>query len=112
MIGIRLRTKKYKTELERQFDSWIYTASPLNALASTHPLIAKIEVRREQLPRLGRLGREAVGYIEAHQRPFVEWTETETAFLKIAGNHADLTDFVVLAPLNELVEASGNSIQR
>ena len=99
--------ESYRRQLEETFRSWINTAPTLDALAATRPLIAEVKVRREELPRLGLLGLEAMGYVEAHSTPSTEWIDAQTALLKKAGEHVELTDFVVLGPLSELV--SGHS---
>jgi hexosaminidase len=95
-----------KEKLESTFHSWIKTSPALDALAMSHPLIAEVSVRREELPNLGLLGLQAMGYIEAHRAPPPEWIATKRALLNRAGEHTELVDFVVLTPLGDLVTAA------
>lgn len=97
----------HKEQLERTFRSWIVASPELDGLAAANPLISEIRVRREELPELGLLGLQGMGYLESHRPPPEEWIATQKALLRRAGEHTELVDFVVLEPLEELVTAAG-----
>ncbi|RXS94280.1 beta-N-acetylhexosaminidase [Silvibacterium dinghuense] len=90
--------------LESLFQSWVSSRPALDQLAVDHPFIAEMQQRREQLPRLGLLGLESLGYIEAKQHPSAAWLDQQKQLLSDAGKHVELTDFVVLDPLNALLD--------
>jgi len=92
-----------KRQLEQIFHSWIDAAPALTELATTRPLVRQMSVRIDQLPRLGSLGLEALGYIESQQKPPAAWTTTQQSLLKASAKHVELTDFVVLSPLSDLL---------
>jgi hexosaminidase len=96
----------HKEQLEHTFRSWIETSPELDTLAATDPLIAEVNIRREELPDLGFLGLQGMGYIEAHRVPPPDWTAAQRALLKKAAEHKELVDFVVLEPLGDLVTAT------
>jgi hexosaminidase len=93
-------------QLEQIFRSWIATAPELEQLGKEHPLVAEISPRSEQLARLGLLGMEAIGDIEAHRAASPDWVNAENALLTESAGHVALTDFVVLGPLHDLVAAA------
>jgi len=93
-----------KRQLEQIFHSWIDAAPALTELATTRPLVRQMSVRIEQLPRLGSLGLEALGYIESQQKPPTTWTATQRSLLATSAKHVELTDFVVLSPLSDLLD--------
>jgi hexosaminidase len=96
----------HRGQLERTFRSWITNASEIDALAATDPLIGEVSARRKELPELGLLGLQGLGYIEAHRAPPSDWIAAEVALLKRAAEHTELVDFVVLEPLSSLVMAT------
>jgi hexosaminidase len=93
-----------KRQLEALFHSWIDAAPALNELATTRPLVRQMNVRIDELPRLGTLGIEALGYIESQQKPPAAWTTTQRSLLASSAKHLELTDFVVLSPLTGLLD--------
>ena len=95
-----------REEMEVTFRSWVGTVPALDELASRQPLVAEMAVRREELPRLGLLGLEAMGLIEAGRKAGPEWVVGQRALLARAGEHVELVDFVVLDSLKELVDAA------
>jgi hexosaminidase len=93
-------------QLEQTFHTWIATTPALDAIAQTNPLIAEVSLRRQELPRLGLLGLQAIGYLEAKSAPTPAWTATQNDLLQQAAVHKELVDFVVLPPLQELLKAA------
>ena len=98
--------EEHKMQLERIFRSWMDTAPALEQFGKEHPLVAEMSLRYEQLPRLGLLGMEPIGDIDAHRAASSEWVTAQNALLTEAGEHVALTDFVVLVPLKDLVAAA------
>jgi hexosaminidase len=95
-----------RLQLEGLFQSWIETRPALDELARSHPLVDGVKVRREQLPELGLLGVQSLGYIEGHSSPDAAWVKTQTELLKTAAEHREIVDFVVLPSLQRLVDAT------
>jgi hypothetical protein len=95
-----------RKDIERILHTWIDTASALAQLQKEHPLLREVNIRCEQLPRLGLLGIEAIGAIEARSAASPEWVNAEAALISEAAQHTGLTDFVVLPPLRDLLEAA------
>jgi hexosaminidase len=93
----------HKRELGQLFHSWIDAAPALNELATTRPLVRQMSVRIDELPRLGSLGLEALAYIESQQKPPAAWAAAQRTLLEASAKHVELTDFVVLPPLNDLL---------
>jgi hexosaminidase len=93
-----------KRQLEKLFHSWIDAGPALAALANTHPLVQQMSVRIDQFSKLGALGLDALGYIESQQKPAATWTATQRSLLQTSARHVELTDFVVLSPLGDLLD--------
>jgi hexosaminidase len=106
--GSRAEHEIHKMQLERLFHAWINTAPTLEQQGEDHPLVAEMRMRYEQLPRLGMLGIEAIGMIEAHRAASPEWSAAQTTLITEAAEHVALTDFVVLGPLKDLVAAAAH----
>jgi hexosaminidase len=95
-----------RQQLESLFQSWIDSGPRLDSLAADNPRLRQLAERRVQLVKLGTLGVQALKAIDSHKAPSTAWTEEQNALLKEAGSHAELTDFVVLPPLQQLLEAA------
>jgi hexosaminidase len=96
----------HKEQLEVIFRSWIAVSPELDELAATRPLLAETNERRKELPRLGLLGLQSLGYIEANAAPPPDWTAAEKELLKNAADHTEMVDFVVLTPLKKLFDTA------
>jgi hexosaminidase len=96
-----------RQQLESLFQSWIDSGPRLDSLAADNPRLRQLSERRVQLVKLGTLGVQALKAIDSHKAPSAAWIEQQNALLKEAGSHAELTDFVVLPPLQQLLEAAG-----
>jgi hexosaminidase len=96
----------HKEQLEVIFRSWIAVSPELDELAATRPLLAETRERRNQLPRLGLLGLQSLGYIEANAAPPPGWTAAEKELLQNAADHTGMVDFVVLTPLKKLFDTA------
>lgn len=95
-----------RDEMAALFGSWIQSAPAIDAIAAQHPLVNEVALRRQQLPRLGRLGLDAMTAFETKQKPAGGWHDTQAALLKQAGDHSELVDFVILPPLQQLIDAA------
>jgi hexosaminidase len=94
-------------QLQTLFQSWIASGPTLDALAPRHPKLNQLTLRRSELPKLGQLGLQALASIESHTASTAAWTDEQNALLKTAVDHSELTDFVVLPPLQQLVDTAG-----
>ena len=75
-------------------------------MAAQDPRLNQLALRRAQLPRLGLLGIQSLGYIDSHAAPSTAWVEEQNTLLTAAAQHSELTDFVVLPQLQQLLEAA------
>jgi hexosaminidase len=96
-----------RQELERLFQSWIAVGPALDTIAAQHPKLNQLSLRRAQLPRLGQLGIQSLNSIDSHKAPGTAWIEEQNTLLKTAADHSELTDFVVLPPLQQLLDTAG-----
>jgi hexosaminidase len=103
---LQSRDAAKKDALMAIFHRWIDTGPALDALAKDHPLVAKFPVRREQLPRMGKLGLAALSYLDAKHAAPADWVAAQKTFLTEAARHTELVDFAVLKPLGSLVDAA------
>jgi hexosaminidase len=93
-------------ELQNLFQSWIDSGPTLDRLAVQHPKLNQLSLRRTQLRQLGALGNRCLDSFDSHTAPGGEWIEDQTTLLKAAADHSELTDFVILPPLQELLDAA------
>ncbi|NYF50238.1 beta-N-acetylhexosaminidase [Tunturiibacter gelidoferens] len=94
-------------QLQILFQSWIASGPALDALAPEHPKLNQLTLRRTQLTQLGQLGIQSLASIESHTPPTTTWIEAQNTLLKTAADHSELTDFVILLPLQQLVDTAG-----
>ena len=94
-------------QLQTLFQSWIAYGPTLDALAPEHPKLNQLSLRRSQLVQLGQLGIQSLTSIESHTPPASTWIEAQNTLLKTSADHSELTDFVILPPLQQLVEVAG-----
>ena len=116
--GFRLLVERYlqssspaehaaaRQQLERLFRSWIEAAPALDLIAAGHPKLEQLSLRRSQLPRLGLLGIQSLDFIDSHKAPSAAWTGEQATLLKTAADHSELTDFVIIPPLQQLLDAA------
>jgi hexosaminidase len=97
-----------RQQLDSLFRSWIASGPALDGIAAQHPKLAQLSLRRKQLTQLGTLGMQALDFIDAKKAPDTAWIAEESALLKASADHSELTDFVILPPLQQLVEAAGS----
>ena len=64
------------------------------------------ELQWDQLPRLGLLGIQSLDFIDSHKAPSAAWTGEQATLLKTAADHSELTDFVIIPPLQQLLDAA------
>jgi hexosaminidase len=95
-----------RQQLERLFRSWIEAAPALDLIAAGHPKLEQLSLRRSQLPRLGLLGIQSLDFIDSHKAPSAAWTGEQATLLKTAADHSELTDFVIIPPLQQLLDAA------
>jgi hexosaminidase len=96
-----------RQQLETLFQSWIATGPTLDNIAAQHPKLSQLSLRRVQLPRLGALGIQCLDSIDSQSARGPAWLEEQSTLLKEAADHSELTDFVVLPPLQQLLDAAG-----
>jgi hexosaminidase len=117
--GLRLLVERYlqssspaehaaaRQQLESLFRSWIDAGPALDLIATEHPKLEQLSLRRAQLSRLGSLGIQSLDFIDSHKAPSAAWTGEQGTLLKAAADHSELTDFVILPPLQQLLDATG-----
>jgi len=96
-----------RQQLANLFQSWIATGPVLDSLAAEQPKLNQLSLRRAQLPKLGQLGIQSIDSIDSHTAPASAWVEEQSTLLKAAAEHSELTNFVILPPLQQLFETAG-----
>jgi hexosaminidase len=92
--------------LDTLFHTWIAAAPALNQLEANSPVLQEATVHIAALPNLGSVGVEALSYLQTRKAPPAGWLEAQQSILRDADKPQELVDFVVLAPLQKLVEAA------
>jgi hexosaminidase len=93
-------------QLENLFQSWIASGPALDNIAAQHPKLSQLSLRRVQLPQLGALGMQCLDSIDSQSARGSAWLEEQSTLLKAAADHSELTDFVILPPLQQLLDAA------
>jgi hexosaminidase len=93
-------------QLENLFQSWIASGPALDNIAAQHPKLSQLSLRRVQLPQLGALGMQCLDSIDSQSVRSTAWLEEQGTLLKAAADHSELTDFVILPPLQQLLDAA------
>jgi hexosaminidase len=93
--------------LDTLFHSWVAAAPALDKLAAAAPLLQEASVHIAAFPKLGSMGIEALLYLRKGAAPPAGWLDEQKAILRSADKRSELVDFVVLGPLEKLVEAAG-----
>ncbi len=91
--------------LNNIFNSWVAAAPGLDRLQAGSPLLQEASVHIAAFPKLGSMGVEAVGYLRSGKTASAEWKNAQEAILKNAVKPSELVEFVVLKPLQALVDA-------
>jgi hexosaminidase len=94
--------------LDSLFHSWVASAPTLDRLRADSPLLQEASTHIEALPKLGSMGIQALAYLRSGSAPPPGWRDAQATILHDAVKPSELVDFVVLAPLQELVEAASS----
>ena len=93
-------------KLDALFHSWVAAAPALDKLAANSPLLQEASAHIAAWPKLGSMGIEALSYLRSGTAPPAGWQDAQSAILRDADTPSELVDFVVLAPLKNLVAAA------
>ncbi|HEV2485940.1 MAG TPA: beta-N-acetylhexosaminidase [Terracidiphilus sp.] len=104
--GDRASAEQSIARLDALFHSWIAAAPVLDKLEANSPLLQEASVHIAAWPKLGSMGIEALSYLRSGTAPPAGWQDAQTAILHDADKPSELVDFVVLKPLQTLVEAA------
>ena len=108
LVGAAIRRDAASIErLDTLFHSWVATAPALDKMAAGSPLLQEASVHIAAFPKLGSMGIEALAYLREGAAPPPGWMDAQKAILRSADKRSELVDFVVLGPLEKLVEAAG-----
>jgi hexosaminidase len=108
-IGGGVNTQRHAADreaLEKTFHEWVSAAQVLDAQANHEPRLAAIALRRRQWVELATSGLDAIGFIESGQHAPEAWVTSRKALLQQSGQPQELVDFVVLGPMEQLVQAA------
>ena len=97
--------------LDTLFNSWITASPALEKLEANSPLLQGASVHIAAFPKLGSMGIEALSYLHSGAAPPAGWQDAQKAILLEAVKQSELVDFVVLAPLQNLVAAAAQRSQ-
>jgi hexosaminidase len=93
-------------QLQSIFSYWVDAALALENLSVHAPLLRVESVRISQWPRLGQIGLDALSYLNSRNAPPAGWQAAQTVVIEEAAKPQKLVDFVVLPPLQKLVDAA------
>jgi hexosaminidase len=99
------------SRLDALFNSWVTAAPALEKLEANSPILQEASAHIAAWPKLGSMGIEALSYLRSGSAPPPGWQDAQNAILHDAVNPHELVDFVVLAPLQKLVEAAAQKSQ-
>jgi hexosaminidase len=91
-------------QLDTLFHSWVAAAPALDKLRANSPILQEASVHIAAWPSLGSMGIEALSYLRSGKAPPAGWQKTQKATLHDANKPSELVDFVVLKPLQTLVD--------
>ena len=92
--------------LNSLFNSWIAAAPALDRLAANSPLLQEASTHIAAWPKLGQMGLDALSYLHSGTAPPAGWQQAQEAALHDAVKPSELVDFIILAPLKDLVAAA------
>lgn len=90
--------------LDSLFHSWVAAALALDKLEANSPLLQETSAHIAAWPKLGVMGIDALQYLRSGNAPPAGWHDAQTAILRDAVKPHELVDFVVLKPLQTLVD--------
>ncbi|MGB6745585.1 MAG: family 20 glycosylhydrolase [Terracidiphilus sp.] len=93
-------------QLQSIFRYWVYAATPLESLSMREPLLHEESERISEWPKLGQIGLDALTYLSNNAAPPEGWQAEQTATIQEAAKPQELINFVVLPPLQKLVDAA------
>jgi hexosaminidase len=95
-----------QARLAALFQSWTDTEAPALRLISTAPLLANAAPRVHQLAELGKIGSQALTFLNSGKAAPVGWKAASLAALDDASKVSAVTRFTVIGPLRDLVNAT------
>jgi hexosaminidase len=98
-----------RAQLEQTFNSWSAAASQLSVQTATNRRLESIAERQNQWLELATLGLQSMALIESRHSPSDAWILSQQTLLKSCAQPQELVDFVVLAPLGDLVKATSRA---
>jgi hexosaminidase len=90
--------------LDFLFHSWVGAAPALDKLEANSPILQQASVHIAAWPKLGSMGIKALSYLRSGTAPPAGWQNAQKATLRDANKPSELVDFVVLKPLQTLVD--------
>lgn len=99
--------EKDRDALSAIFKQWIAAGPGAEAIAASSPLLANARSRAAEMAELGRIGLDAVSALSAGKTPPAGWAASSSETLTRDKKHEGMVVFVVLEPLQRLVDAAG-----
>lgn len=96
-------------QLKLLFASWKNAEPGIMKLMEHSPLLAQAKPRPQQLAQFGEIGLEAIKYLSSGQQAPDSWKSNGLAEIESAKKPVAATGFVVLKPLQKLVEAAAGN---
>lgn len=110
--GNRQQHATDREALQQTFQQWMDAAHVLDSQASREPRLDAIAERRKQWLELSSSGLDAIGFIESGKPAPKPWVSSRKALIQRAAQPQELVDFVILNPLDQLVEAAAGAASR
>lgn len=97
--------------LDTLFHSWATASPALAQLEAGSPVLQQAHQHIATFPKLSSMGIEALSYLSSRTSPPAGWLDAQQAILHDAVQSQELVDFVILAPLQKLVEAASAQLR-
>jgi hexosaminidase len=91
--------------LEKTFRAWLSAAQVLDTQAASEPRLTAIAQRRKEWVELATSGLDAIQFIESGRGVPAGWVASRKALVEECARPRELVDFVVLGPMQNLIEA-------
>ena len=98
-----------RTELTQVFASWRMAAPQVTQIIDSRPNLLEVAPRAAEFDGLGKLGQEALTYLETQTTPNQAWVADAAGKLDEAAKPKGLVRFSVVDPLRKLVQAAAKT---
>ena len=99
------RDPETRDKLHAIFASWVDAGSTVQPLMTSSPLLSEALPRAQQIVELGKMGEQALVFLDQHKASPDDWVEAQRKQIDTCEKPVALTRFNMLPPLRDLVQA-------